>query len=308
MALLFKSDSDNADRWRRACLSLSPDLDFRVWPEIGRREDIEAALVWAPESGALTGFPNLKAIFSLGAGVDGLLQDRTLPDVPLCRMVDPSLTKTMSDFVLMAVLHRFREVDRYARDQHAGRWQFAIPRDTADCAVGIMGLGELGLDAARTLRSRGFDVRAWARSPRAFSDIRVFQDAEGLEPFLSELEILVCMLPLTSATRGILDKRVFEKLPKGAYLINVARGGHLVDDDLLASLDAGHLGGALLDVFETEPPDLDHRFWRHPRISMTPHVASYCLPEIAARGVVANYERLIRGEPLEHVVDRARGY
>lgn len=308
MALLFRSDSDNADRWRSACLAIRPDLDFRVWPDFGNREDILAALVWAPEPGVLAGLPNLRAIFSLGAGVDAMLTDGTLPDVPLCRMVDPSLTKTMSDFVLMAVLHRFREIDRYERDQRASRWRFAIPRDTGDCAVGIMGLGELGLDAAQTLRSRGFEVRGWSRTTKDVDGVRCYQGAGQLDEFLDDLEILICMLPLTAATHGILNARLFNAMPKGTFLINVARGGHLNEADLLAALDRGQLGGALLDVFETEPLPQGHRFWRHPRITITPHVASYCLPEVAARGVMANYERLLRGEIPEHIVDRARGY
>lgn len=308
MALLFKSDSDNADRWRQACLTIRPDLDFRVWPEVGDPNDIIAALVWAPEPGSLADLPNLRAIFSLGAGVDGMLKDATLPDVPLCRMVDASLTKTMSDFVLMAVLHRFREMDRYARDQRLTRWRFAIPRDTGSCAVGIMGLGELGRDAAETLVGRGFDVRGWSRSPKTVKGVRSWHGTDQLEAFLGELEILVCLLPLTAETREVLNRALFESLPRGAYLINVARGGLVVERDLLAALDGGRLDGALLDVFETEPLPADNRLWRHPRVTVTPHVASYCLPETAAEGVMANYARLVRGLMPEHVVDRERGY
>ncbi len=308
MALLFSSESDSAVRWKSACLSLRPDLDFRIWPEIGDKNDIDAALVWAPEPGLLADLANLKAIFSLGAGIDGLLADPTLPDVPLCRMVDPSLTRTMTDFVMATVLFRFRELDRYSHDQRLGKWEFSVPRSPGECTIGIMGLGELGTDAALTLLQRGFDVCGWSRTARSLEGVATYAGKAGLEDFLSGLEILICLMPLTWETRHLLNRRTLNLLPRGAYVINLARGSLVVDEDLLEALDNGHLSGALLDVFETEPLPSDHRFWRHPGVTMTPHVASYCMPEQAAASVMANYDRLMKGEPLHNVVDRAKGY
>jgi glyoxylate/hydroxypyruvate reductase A len=256
----------------------------------------------------LRSLPNLKAVLSLAAGVDSLLADPTLPEVPLCRLVDPSLTRTMSEFVLLQVLKYHRALDRYVRQQRAGLWRLELPSPPSSTRVGVMGLGELGGDAARVLVRHGFAVRGWSRSTRTIDGVACFAGETGLEPFLAETDILVCLLPLTETTRGILDNRVFERLPEGARLINVARGAHLVEADLLAALDRGHLAHASLDVFGEEPLPAGHPFWRHPRIDVTPHAASYGLPESAADAVAENLRRLDAGLPLLHVVERAQGY
>lgn len=308
MALLFYSLDDDPEAWRQELQNRLPGLDFRVWPEIGDPAAIEAALVWKPPPGLLRELPNLRCILSLAAGVDAMLADPTLPDAPLCRLVDPSLTVTMSEFVLLQVLKYHRGLDLYARQQRAATWRLHLPRPAAGTVVGVMGLGVLGTDAARTLVAHGFSVRGWSRTEKVLDGIEGFHGEEGLGPFLAGTAILVCLLPLTQATRGILNTGLFARLPEGARLINVARGGHLVEDDLIEALDRGHLAHASLDVFADEPLPAEHPFWRHPRIDVTPHAASYGLPESAAAGVAENLRRLSAGEPLVDVVDRERGY
>ena len=308
MALLFYSPDDDAVAWRREMLRRLPGLDFRVWPELGDPAEIDLALVWKPPPGLLAGLPNLRVVLSLAAGVDAMLGDPTLPDLPVCRLIDPSLTRAMSEFVLLQVLKYHRGLDHYARRQREGRWDLRLPPPPSATAVGIMGLGELGSDAAATLRGHGFAVRGWSRSPKALDGVACFAGAAGLTDFLAGTAILVCLLPLTAGTRGILNAELFARLPAGARVINVARGAHLVDVDLIAALDSGHLAHASLDAFVTEPLPEDHPFWRHPLIDVTPHAASFGLPEIAADGVVDNIQRLREGRPLLHVVDRARGY
>lgn len=308
MALLFYSRDDDPDAWRRELARRLPGLEMRVWPEVGDPAEIDAALVWRPPPGLLRGLPNLRCILSLAAGVDQLLADPTLPDVPLCRLVDPSLTATMSEFVLLQILKYHRGLDVYARRQRRAEWRLELPLPAASTVVGIMGLGELGSDAARVLAAHGFTVRGWSRSEKHLPGATCFAGKAELEAFLAEAAILVCLLPLTDETRGILDAKLFARLPKGARLVNVARGAHLVEPDLTEALDRGHLAHASLDVTAIEPLPRDHPFWRHPRIDLTPHAASYGQPESAAAAVAENLRRLAAGEPLRDLVDRARGY
>ena len=308
MALLFYSQDDDPEAWDRELRRRLPELDFRVWPEIGRAEEIEAALVWKPPPGLLAGLPRLRLVLSLAAGVDALLADPSLPDLPLCRLIDPSLTRTMSEFVLLQVLKYHRGLDRYARQQREGRWRLELPQPPCATRVGIMGLGELGADAARTLLRHGFAVHGWSRSRKELDGIACFAGEARLGPFLAEADILVCLLPLTPETRGILNADLFARLPRGARLVNVARGAHLVDADLITALDAGQLAHASLDVFQAEPLPAGHPFWKHPLIDVTPHAASYGLPESAAEAVADNLRRLADGRPLLGLVDRARGY
>ncbi|MFL5332410.1 MAG: 2-hydroxyacid dehydrogenase [Geminicoccaceae bacterium] len=308
MALLFHSPDEDAQAWCRALQRRAPGLDVRVWPEMGELADIDAALVWRPPAGLLGSLPNLRLILSLGAGVDAMLADPTLPDLPLCRLVDPSLTRMMGEFVLTLVLKYHRQLDVFAREQRRARWSFALPPQPGETAVGILGLGELGTHAAGLLRSMDFAVRGWSRASKEIDGVATFAGPEGLAGFLAGTAILVCLLPLTPATRGILDAGLFAGLPEGARLINLGRGAHLVEQDLLDALDRGDLAHASLDCFAEEPLPPGHPFWRHPRIDITPHVASFADPESAAEGVVDNLRRLEQGLPLRNLVDRARGY
>jgi glyoxylate/hydroxypyruvate reductase A len=308
MALMFLSADDPAEAWRAALLAEIPELDFRTWPGVGDPAAIDLALVWQPPPGELARYPNLRAILSLGAGIDGLLAQQGLPDVPIARMVDPSLTRTMTEYVVLATLRHHRQFDHFEREQRATRWRYAFPPQAADRRVGVMGLGVLGSAAAASLAAHGFPVAGWSRETRQLSGIESFAGRAGLPAFLARTDILVCLLPLTSDTAGILNAPTFGDLPRGAYLINVARGAHLVEADLIAALDSGQLAGATLDVFREEPLPAGDPLWRHPKVLITPHVASYASPLTAAEGVAANIRRARAGQPLLHQVDRARGY
>lgn len=308
MALLFYSADDDAVAWRRALRYHVPDLDFRVWPETGDPAEITMALVWLPPPGLLQSLPNLEAIFSLAAGVDAMLAQPDLPDVPLCRLIDRSLTTTMSEFVLANVLYYHRDFDRFAQQQVAGRWDLVLPEPASSRTVGIMGLGELGRDAAELLLAHGFRVRGWSRSRRSLDGVEAFAGSAELQPFLGECDYLVCLLPLTVETEGMLNAQLFAALPEGAVLIQVGRGRQLVPADLIAALDSGQLRAALLDVTPEEPLPADDPLWRQPGVRITPHAASYALPETAALTIAANILNLRAGRPLEGVVDRTRGY
>jgi glyoxylate/hydroxypyruvate reductase len=308
MALMFLSADDPAEAWRTALLAEIPELDFRIWPEVGDLAAIDFALVWQPPPGELARYPNLRAILSLGAGIDGLLAQPGLPDVPIVRMVDPSLTRTMTEYVVLATLRHHRQFDHFEREQTEARWSYAFPPQAADRRVGVMGLGVLGSAAAASLAAHGFPVAGWSRETRQLSGIESFAGRAGLPAFLARTDILVCLLPLTRDTAGILNAATFAGLPRGAYLINVARGAHLVEADLIAALDSGQLAGATLDVFRAEPLPAANPLWRHPKVLITPHIASYASPLTAAEGVAANIRRARAGQPLLHQVDRARGY
>ncbi len=309
MALLFFSKADPPEEWRQALLAEMPELDFRVWPDdVGDPAEIDLALAWCPPPGELSRFPNLKAILSLGAGIDAMIEDETLPDLPLARMVDPSLTRMMADYVLLSVLRHHRNFDFFEREQRANRWTFEFPRLVNDRTVGMLGLGVLGSAAAESLRDFGFKVRGWSRSPKTLDGVASFHGQDQLQSFLADTEILVCLLPLTSDTESILNAELFSALPDGAALVNAARGRHLVENDLLDALGSGKMSAATLDVFETEPLPADSPLWRNERVLITPHVASYCDPKSAAKGVVENIRRVRAGEPPLNQVDRQRGY
>lgn len=309
MALLFKSDIDRGGSWRRELLALEPELDLREWPDVGDPADIEYALVWQPPPGELKSYPNLKAIFSIGAGIDHLASDPELPrDVPVVRMVEPGLTAGMTEFVVMSVLYHHRFMLDYAAQQRAHQWREIEQIPTSDRRVGILGLGVLGRDAAEALLRFGFPVAGWSRTRKEIPGIESFHGETGFEPFLARSDILVCLLPLTAETESILDARAFAALPRGAALISVGRGKQVVEADLLTALDAGQVGGATLDVFREEPLPADSPFWDHPRVVVTPHIASMTLPKTACKAVIDNIRRHRAGQSLEHVVDLARGY
>ncbi|MFO1069981.1 MAG: glyoxylate/hydroxypyruvate reductase A [Geminicoccaceae bacterium] len=308
MALLFYSNEDDPQAWGVELRKRLPDLDYRIWPEIGDPAEIDVALVWLPPPGMLASLPNLRAILSLGAGIDGFLRDPSLPDRPLCRMIDPALTTSMTEFVLTTALWYHRRLDLFDAEQKAGIWNQVLARPAAETRVGVMGLGVLGTAACEGLRRHGFTVRGWSRQDRPIEGVTTFSGSDGLEAFLGETDILVCLLPLTPETENILDARLFARLPRGARLLQVGRGRHLVDEDLLAALDSGQVAHASIDVFRREPPPPEHPFWAHPKVRMTPHIASYSLPSSGADIIAENLRRLADGRPLLHVVDRRKGY
>jgi glyoxylate/hydroxypyruvate reductase A len=309
MSMLLIAPDLNPRSWVKHLRLQDPELDLRVWPDTGAREDVQFVLSWKHPLGEMRKFPRLGCIASLGFGVDHILRDPDLPaGVPVTRLVDAGMVEAMSAYVLAAVLAHIRQFDLYRRDQAAGTWKARIPRDHRQVRVGIMGLGHLGSDAARKLRGLGFPVSGWSRTAKTIEGVTVFAGDDAREDFLSRADILVCLLPLTPATRGVLNRRTFLALPAGAYLVNAARGEHLVEEDLLAALDAGHLSGACLDVFRQEPLPESHPFWRHPLVTITPHVASLTYPRDVAPQIVANYHRVRAGKPPRHAVDLAQGY
>lgn len=273
-------------------------------------EDIDYVQSFRPAPGLLKTFPNLKTIFSLGAGVDGFLSDPDFPkQVPLVRFVDPQLSTEMAQYVVMHVLLQHRHAKAFEETQKQGKWaQMMLPRKTADTRIGILGLGEIGTMAGERLRDLGFPVFGWSRTRKSIEGIRSFAGESEFAEFLGLSDFLICLVPLTPETRGILNAKTFSLLPQGAYVINVARGGHLKEPDLIPVIDSGHLAGATLDVFETEPLSEKSPFWQHPKIIVTPHVAAISDPAVAVRFVVDGIAIAERGEKHLHAVDVARGY
>jgi glyoxylate/hydroxypyruvate reductase A len=297
------------DAWVRAFGRLRPEFEVRVWPESGDLADISFVLAWETPPGFFALFPNLKCIASLGAGVDHLLTDPELSrEVFITRVIDPSITRQMSEYLLLYVLRFSRHSVSFDEDAAREVWHPRIPQRPADLTVGIMGLGQLGLDAAHKLKQLEFPVIGWRRTPRGVAGIETYSGSGELPAFLAKSRILICMLPLTPQTRGILDAALFSQLPQGAYVINVARGAHLIEADLLAAIDYGHLAGACLDVFETEPLPAGHPLWRHPKVTVTPHIASLTNPYEVVPQMVVNYRRVAAGAAPYQLVDRDRGY
>ena len=294
---------------------LAPQRDVRLW---GARANDDAAAVsyacvWQPPPRLLAGFPHLRAIFSLGAGVDHVTRDPHLPPVPIVRIVDPDLTMRMSEYVALHVLMHHRRQRLYDAQQRQRVWHEHDQPPASAVAVGVMGLGVLGCDAAAVLRRLGFRVAGWSRTPKELPGVESFHGAEGLDAFLRRTEILVCLLPATPATAGILNLELFRRLARdgaagGAYLINVGRGALQVDADIVAALDEGSLAGATLDVFPTEPLPATSPLWIHPKVTVTPHSAAASDPDALVANILRQIERFEAGLPLEHVIDRDAGY
>ena len=309
MALLFIAPDLEIPPYVEQLLILDPELDIRIWPEIGDADDIELALTWNHPLGELRNFKNLKCIASFGAGVDHILRDPNLPQgVPVTRVVESSMPQFMSEYVILSALNYCRQFDIYKNDKLEKRWQPRIPLLARNICIGIMGLGQLGADAATKLVKLGFAVYGWSRTPKTIPGVLSFAGDDALADFLTQANVLICLLPLTSASRGILNRNTFKILPPGAYIINVARGEHLVEKDLLDALESGHLSGACLDVFNVEPLPEDHPFWNHPNIMITPHISSLTDPKAVMPQILENYYRMKSGNPLLHVVDVERGY
>lgn len=306
MAILLISPGREVE-WLKGLHAIDSTLDIRVWPEVGNPNDIEFALLWRYPHGELLKYPNLKAISSLGAGVDHIMSDPNLPkNIPILRVIDKLLVRDMTQYIAMAVLQHVRQLDLYQEQQLQKKWLWH--GFASDIKIGIMGMGELGSDAANKLYHLDFAVQGWSRTPKELVGIKTFYGAEGQVEFLKTTTILVNLLPLTPQTKNILNKKLFYQMPRGAYIINVARGGHVVDEDLIAAIDAGQLSGACLDVFREEPLPESHPFWGHPKIIVTPHIASVTNPKSVAEQLVLNYRNAIAGKPLMNIVDVSLGY
>jgi glyoxylate/hydroxypyruvate reductase A len=266
-------------------------------------------MVWKAPPGEMRKYPNLKLIVNIGAGVDYIVKDRTLPpEIPIVRLVDGEMSRMMAQYVLLAVLRYHRDFPAFEKAQRERRWHYIHPRETATCRVGIMGLGNLGLGAALELQRQGFRVAGWSRTPKTVEGIRTFHGPGQLKDFLAQSDILVLMMPFTPETDGIVDREVLYALPRGARIVNAGRGQLIDDAALVAAIRDGQIAGATLDVFRTEPLPADHPFWGIEEITITPHLASIAVPRSAAAQIAENLRRLRDGRPLLNVVDRERGY
>ncbi|WP_206682715.1 2-hydroxyacid dehydrogenase [Chthonobacter albigriseus] len=312
MSILIAVKGWSPEEWVDAVKSVAPGRAVEAAGAVTDPDAVQYALVWGPERGALARYPNLRAIFSLGAGVDHLTSDPELPDVPVARIVDPDLTMRMTEWVVLQVLLHHRQHLAYARQQAARQWKSLRQAAASEVRVGVMGLGVLGRDAAEALKRLGFQVAGWSRSARDIPGLTTFHGEGGLEAFLAGTDILVVLLPLTDDTRGILDGRLIDSLAKdgplgGPVLINAGRGKLQVEADIDAALRDGRLKGATLDVFSTEPLPAESPLWSAPNLVITPHVAADSDPIAVSRNVVRQIEAPGRGEPLEGLVDRSRG-
>ncbi len=286
-----------------------PGEDIRWWPDRGRPEDITHALIWRPRPGLWDGLSHLRLVCGTGAGVDHFVLDPSFPRAAkLVRQIDAGFAARMADYVLTWVLFHHRDSAHYLAAQSAGSWQPRAMRDTSATTVGVLGLGQMGGLAADRLAALGFRTLGWVQRPQTRAGVEVLVGLDGLQQLAREADILVNLLPLTPETRGILSADLFCRLKPGAILINVGRGPHLVEADLIPALDQGWLGAAVLDVFETEPLPAGHRFWADPRISITPHVSSSASAATVAGHFADAVRRERAGEPLLGLVDFARGY
>lgn len=313
-AILLAVTGWDVAEWEAHLRALAPERDIRVWPDrVGDPADIAYACVWKAPPGVLATLPNLQAIFSLGAGVDHLTADTSLPDVPIVRIVDRDLTLRMTEYIVLHVLMIHRRQHLYDRQQRERVWRDHDQPAANDVAVGVMGLGALGGAAAKALQQIGFNVAGWSRTRRHIAGIASFHGPSGLDAFLARTEILVVLLPLTSATEGILNLDLFGKLRRsgalgGAHLINAGRGHLQIDDDIVAALDRGLLASATLDVFPVEPLPPGSPLWTHPRVTITPHNAATSNAKALTDNVMRQIARIEAGLALQHVVERRRGY
>jgi glyoxylate/hydroxypyruvate reductase A len=309
MTILYADDPNDAGAWAKAIAALDSRLELRFWPDWGDASEIDFVIVGGKAPGDLRRFGNLRAIQSTWAGVNHLLTDPGLPpERPLARMVDRGLTVSMTEYVVMHALDQARRGPQLRAAQRARQWLDLPQRLPGDIRIAVLGLGALGVDAGNRLRDLGFDMRGWSRSPKSLPGITCFAGMDELPSCLTDAEILICLLPLTDETRGILNAGTFAHLKRGASLIHAARGAHLVEADLLQALADGRLSHAVIDVFATEPLPPEHAFWKHPAVTVTPHVAAITRPGTGAEDIVENYGRAMRGEALINQVDRAQGY
>jgi glyoxylate/hydroxypyruvate reductase A len=308
MTFLYKSAAERGAVWARQFAEQAPEVPFRMWPDVGDPAAVRYLATWTLPADLATTFPNLQVIFCVGAGVDQLDLSQVPAEIPVVRMIEPGLVEGMVEYATLAVLALHRHWPAYIAQQRERRWQTLPIRTAPARRVGVMGLGVLGQAVLAKLRGFGFRCAGWGRKSREIEGVECYAGDDALDAFLARTDILVCLLPLTDATRGILGRRVFDALPNGAAIVNVARGGHLVSDDLLRALDAGKLSAAILDVTDPEPLPVDHPLWSHPKVIVTPHVASQSQPESSAAAVLENIRRHRRGEPLVGLVDRSRGY
>ncbi len=309
MKISFCCTDIKAEPWLAGLRAAFPADAVEQW--VPGAEPADYAVVWAPPQQFLDEQPQLKALFNIGAGVDALLKLRLPPNTAVVRLDDAGMSVQMAEYVCHAVIRHFREFDAYEADVKLGKWSYRRPQLRADFPVGVMGLGVLGERVARALAQFDFPVRGWSRSPREVPGVQCFSGDAGFHDFLSATRILVCLLPLTPGTENIMNRQTLSRLRPGGYVINVARGAHLVDEDLIALIDRGHLAGATLDVFRTEPLPAEHVFWKHPKVTVTPHTSARTLREESIAQIAGKIAALQAGQQISSlagVVDTKKGY
>ena len=309
MSLLLIAPNQDMNLLKDSLLAEDPNLDVEIWPQIKNKSRVTFAVSWNHPHNVLGNFPNLQVASSFGAGVDHLLKDKSLPaSLKICRIVTDELQQHIADYILSAVLNYRFNIQTYFNQKQKAEWKQwrAIPQD--ECEIGILGLGKLGKLVGKRLIENGYQVSGWSRSRKEIEGITSYAGNKELNDFLSSVNILICLLPLTPETEGILNLDTFKQLKKPSYLINTGRGSHLVDEDLIYALDSEIVKGACLDVFGEEPLPEKHPFWNRPNIMITPHVAGFIRPEQSAPVIVENYKRALSGQELLNEVDRERGY
>lgn len=308
MHIVYHSEPERGRRWQALCAEQAPERRFGLWPDNAPDSSVHYLIAWQPSADIYRHFPDLRVLFSIGAGVDQLDLAAVPPELAVVRMIDPGLTQGMVEYVTCSVLALQRDLPCYLAQQRERRWQPLPQRAATATRVGIMGLGELGRASLEPLRQLGFACHGWTRSKRPSLGIPVYSGHAELPDFLAQSDILVCLLPLTDETRGLLSSSLFDRLPAGAGLVHAGRGEQLVSRDLLDALDRDRLRAAIVDVVETEPlPEADP-LWGHPRLWLTPHIASATQSDTAFDAILANIRRYEAGQPMHGVVDRQRGY
>lgn len=306
MSLLINIPDRPLDKLIAKLAEHIPLEEIQVWPEVSQPEQVEFALVWKHQHGSLSNLPSLKGISSFGAGVDSIVSDPELPSVPIARIVDDNLSQQMANYILAMIQHHKLRLNQFANQELQGLWKPKSAR--RGNKVGILGFGQLGKAASLLLSQMGFEVEAWGRSGRVVGEVVCSSGEQAFERIVSCSDFLVCLLPLTEQTENILDKNVFAMMPNDAAIINVARGKHLVEQDLVAALDNEELAFAYLDVFIQEPLPKEHVFWQHPKIQITPHISAVTNVDTAVSQIVENYKRVKQRQAMKHCVDPATGY
>jgi glyoxylate/hydroxypyruvate reductase A len=306
MKISFCCTDTKAEPWLAGLRAALPQAEIELWAPGAPAADY--AVVWAPPQAFIDEQQGLKALFNIGAGVDALVKLQIPASTRIVRLDDAGMSVQMAEYVCHALIRHFREFDQYEADVAQGKWSYRKPRLRSECPVGIMGLGVLGERVARAVAQFDFPVLGWSRSPKQIDGVRCFNGADGLPQFLAASKVLVCLLPLTAETRDILCRETLSQLQPGGYLINVARGAHLVEEDLIPLIDSGHLAGAMLDVFRQEPLPAGHPFWTHRKITVTPHTSARTLRDESIAQIVGKMLALERGEEVAGVVDHRKGY
>lgn len=307
MALLYKSDPSRGPTWKALFAEHAPDIEVRLWPDVGDPSEIRYLAAWLPPEN-LAEFSNLEVIYALSAGVDQFDLSELPAHVPVVRVLDPGIAQGIVEYASLAVLSLHRQVPLYLRQQHQHEWTAHALTPASERRIGLMGLGNLGKAVLQHLGAYGFQRLGWARSAHHIEGVDCYAGQAQLTAFLSQCDILLCLLPLTDETRGILNADLFAALPSGASVINLGRGAQVVDADLLTALNSGHLDQAVIDVLEQEPPSEEHPFWDHPKIWLTPHIGAMTFPQSAFGALLDNIRRHQRGEAMTGVIERLRGY